>query len=157
MRLYPPVFMIGRENVAEFELGGYTIPAGTTIFMSQWVMHHDGRFYDRPEQFEPDRWASKSIQSLPKMAYFPFGAGPRVCIGNAFAMMESVLLLATIARQWSLEPVVDHPIRLSPVLTLRPRYGIKVVLHRREPAAADLRETDNEISRAAQTESSADV
>jgi cytochrome P450 len=157
MRLYPPAFMIGRENVAEFELGGYTIPAGTTIFMSQWVMHRDGRFYDRPEQFEPDRWATKSIQSLPKMAYFPFGAGPRVCIGNSFAMMESVLLLATIAGQWSLEPVVDHPIRLAPVLTLRPRYGIKVVLHRRGSVAINLRAAGNETSRAAQTRSSADV
>lgn len=157
MRLYPPAFMIGRENVAEFELGGYTIPAGTTIFMSQWVMHRDGRFYDRPEQFEPERWAAPSIQSLPKMAYFPFGAGPRVCIGNSFAMMESVLLLATIARQWSLAPVADHPIRLAPVLTLRPRYGIKVVLHRRPSAKTGPREANGEASLAVQPQSSADV
>jgi cytochrome P450 len=157
MRLYPPAFMIGRENTCEIELGGYTIPAGTTIFMSQWVMHRDGRFYDRPQQFDPGRWATEAIRSLPKMAYFPFGAGPRVCIGNSFAMMESVLLLATIAGRWSLEPVADHPIRLAPVLTLRPRYGIKVVLHRR-PTAETLRpETAGEIPLTAQPSSSADV
>jgi cytochrome P450 len=131
MRLYPPAFMIGRENVADFDLGEYRIPAGTTIFMSQWVMHRDPRFYERAEQFEPARWTDERAAALPKMAYFPFGGGPRVCIGNTFAMMESVLLLATIAREWSLELVEDHPIRLAPVLTLRPRYGIKVVLHRR--------------------------
>jgi len=127
MRVYPPVFMIGRENSESIELGGYTIPAGTTIFMSQWAMHRDGRYYDRPEQFDPDRWLPERVASRPKMAYFPFGGGPRVCIGNTFAMMESVLLLATIAGGWSLAPVVDHPIKLSPVLTLRPRYGIKLI------------------------------
>jgi cytochrome P450 len=127
MRIYPPVFMIGRENVAPMELGGYHVPAGTTIFMSQWVMHRDGRFFDRPEQFDPDRWTPARAAAVPRMAYFPFGGGPRICIGNTFAMMESVLLLATIARQWSLGPVPDHPIKLSPVLTLRPRYGIKLV------------------------------
>ncbi len=135
MRLYPPAFMIGREPLADFELAGYRIPAGTTIFMSQWVMHRDGRFYDRPDQFEPERWTSDKAKALPKMAYFPFGGGPRVCIGNTFAMMEGVLLLATIARQWSLELVADHPIRLAPVLTLRPRYGIQVVPHKRTSGA----------------------
>ena len=138
MRVYPPVFVIGREAASDFDLGGYRIPAGTTIFMSQWVMHRDARFYDRPEQFEPERWAGDFQAKLPKMAYFPFGGGPRVCIGNTFAMLESVLLLATIARCWSLELVSDHPIRLAPVLTLRPRYGIKVVLHKRarQPSGA---------------------
>jgi cytochrome P450 len=127
MRIYPPVFMIGRENVAPVELGGYQVPAGTTIFMSQWVMHRDGRFFDRPELFDPDRWTPDRASLIPKMAYFPFGGGPRICIGNTFAMLESVLLLATIAGQWSLTSVPDHPIKLSPVLTLRPRYGIRLV------------------------------
>jgi cytochrome P450 len=157
MRLYPPAFMIGRENVSEIELGGYTIPAGTTIFMSQWVMHRDRRFYERPDEFEPSRWEMDATSSRPKMAYFPFGAGPRVCIGNSFAMMESVLLLATIARGWSLAPVADHPIRLAPVLTLRPRYGIKVVLQRRPGTETGTRATGGEISLAIQPSSSADV
>jgi cytochrome P450 len=112
-------------------LGGYTIRAGTTIFMSQWVVHHDERFYERAEQFEPERWTDERAKALPKMAYFPFGGGPRICIGNTFAMMESVLLLATIAREWSFRLVPDHPIKLSPLFTLRPRYGIAVVVKKR--------------------------
>jgi cytochrome P450 len=136
MRLYPPAFMIGREPLADCELGGYTIPAGTTIFMSPWVMHHDERFYERPERFEPERWVGERAAALPKMAYFPFGGGPRICIGNTFAMMESVLLLTTIVQGWSLRLVADHPIKLSPVLTLRPRYGIKVVVSKRPQGSA---------------------
>ncbi len=136
MRVFPPVFMIGREPLADFELAGYTVPAGTTIFMSQWVMHHDARYYPEPERFDPDRWTPQRVAARPKMCYFPFGGGPRVCIGNNFAMLESVLLLATIARDWSMELVPDQEIRLSPVLTLRPRYGIRVVLRRRRSGDA---------------------
>jgi cytochrome P450 len=131
MRLFPPAFVIGREALAEFELGGYTFPAGTTVLMSPWVVHRDERFFDRPEEFEPQRWASEKAAALPKLAYFPFGAGPRICIGNTFAMMESILLLATIAQAWSFEPAADQKIGLSPVVTLRPRYGVKIVVSRR--------------------------
>jgi cytochrome P450 len=131
MRLYPPAFIIGREALADFELGGYSIPAGTTVFMSPWVVHRDARFFDSPATFKPERWAGEQIAALPKMAYFPFGGGPRVCIGNAFAMLESVLLLSTIAQRWSIALVEDHPIRLSPVFTLRPKFGIQVVVSQR--------------------------
>lgn len=131
MRLFPPAFTIGREPVADFELGPYTVPAGTTIFMSQWVMHRDARYYEQPEAFDPDRWLPERAATRPKMAYFPFGGGPRVCIGNTFAMQESMLVLATIASQWSMRLVPGQEIRLSPVLTLRPRYGIRVELTRR--------------------------
>jgi len=131
MRLYPPAFMIGREAVAEFELGNYLVPAGTTIFMSQWVIQRDGRYFDEPEKFEPDRWLPERGADRPKMAYFPFGGGPRICIGNTFAMLESILVLATVARQWSMTLVPGQRIILSPVLTLRPRYGIQVALSRR--------------------------
>jgi cytochrome P450 len=131
MRLYPPAFMIGREPIADFELAGYTIAKGTTLFMSQWVTHRDERFYERPLEFEPDRWLEARAAARPKLAYFPFGAGPRVCIGNTFAMQEGVLALATIARDWQVRLVPDQEIRLSPVLTLRPRYGIRVVVTRR--------------------------
>ncbi len=131
MRVFPPVFMIGREPLEDFELGDYTIRAGTTIFMSQWVMHHDARYYEQPEKFDPHRWLPERVAARPKMAYFPFGGGPRICIGNTFAMLESVLLLATIASQWSVRLVPGQEIRLSPVLTLRPRRGIQVVLNRR--------------------------
>ena len=132
MRLYPPAFTIGREPVTDFQLGPYTVRAGTTIFMSQWVMHRDPRYYEQPEVFDPDRWLPERAAQRPKMAYFPFGGGPRVCIGNTFAMQESMLVLATIARSWSMRLVPDQDIRLSPVLTLRPRYGIRVVLSKRQ-------------------------
>ena len=131
MRLYPPAFMIGREAVAEFELGNYLVPAGTTIFMSQWVIQRDGRYFEEPEKFDPDRWLPERAVDRPKMAYFPFGGGPRICIGNTFAMLESILVLATVARQWSMKLVPGQRIILSPVLTLRPRYGILVALSRR--------------------------
>jgi cytochrome P450 len=142
MRLFPPAFMIGRAPLADFELGGYRIPAGTTVFMSQWVTHRDGRFFERPETFDPDRWLPERVNGRHKMSYFPFGGGPRVCIGNTFAMLESVLVLSTIARDWSMRLVPEQEIRLSPVLTLRPRYGIRVVLKRRagrdaQPAPPD--------------------
>lgn len=137
MRLYPPAFTIGREPLEDFQLGEYTVPAGTTIFMSQWVMHRDGRYYDRPDAFDPDRWLPERSLGRPKMAYFPFGGGPRVCIGNTFAMLESMLVLATVARDWSMRLVPDQEIRLSPVLTLRPRYGIRVVLSKRNRDAVD--------------------
>jgi cytochrome P450 len=132
MRLYPPAFTIGREPLEDFQLGEYTVPAGTTIFMSQCVMHRDGRYYERPDAFDPDRWLPERSAGRPKMAYFPFGGGPRVCIGNTFAMLESMLVLATVASQWSMRLVPDQEIRLSPVLTLRPRYGIRVVLSKRD-------------------------
>ena len=125
--------------------------------MSQWVSHRDPRYFPDPEAFRPERWLDGLAKRIPKYAYYPFGGGPRVCIGNSFAMMESVLLLATIARQWSLAPMPDHPIRLAPVLTLRPRYGIKVVMHRRPSAGTHPRDTGGEISLAVQPSSSADV
>ncbi len=141
MRLYPPAFTIGREPVEDFQLGPYTVKRGTTIFMSQWVMHRDGRYFEKPDAFDPDRWLPERSVGRPKMAYFPFGGGPRVCIGNTFAMLESILVLATIASGWSMRLVPNQEIRLSPVLTLRPRNGIKVLLERRrrpeDPAEPD--------------------
>jgi cytochrome P450 len=142
MRLYPPAFTIGREPLEEFQLGPYTVSAGTTIFMSQWVMHRDERYYERPDEFAPDRWLPERSAGRPKMAYFPFGGGPRVCIGNTFAMLESRLVLATIAQQWTMRLVPGQEIRLSPVLTLRPRYGIRVILSRRDADPATPRPRD---------------
>ena len=132
MRLYSPSFLIGREASWISELGGYPIRRGTTLFMSQWVMHRDGRCYERAELFEPERWGDERIAQLPKLAYFPFGGGPRGCIGSGFAMMETVLLLATIARSWAMRPA--HPGRTvepAPLFTLRPGAAIEVVLTKR--------------------------
>ena len=100
---------------------------GTTLFMSQWVIHRSSRYFPDPEA----RWADGLAKRLPKYAYFPFGGGPRICIGGGFAMMETVLLLATIAQRFRLTLVPGHPIALYPSITLRPAYGVRVTLERR--------------------------
>src|ERR1035441_4445518 len=88
MRLYPPVWAVVRTCVKECEIGDYRVPAGATVLVSQWVMHRDPRFYDDPERFDPDRWLEDRAKGIPKFAYFPFGGGPRTCIGLSFATME---------------------------------------------------------------------
>ena len=102
LRLYPTVWLLGREAIEPCEVGGYPVPVGTTVYMSQWVIHRDPRFFDDPEAYRPERWDDGLAKRLPRYAYFPFGGGPRICIGNGFAMMESVLLLATIAQRFRL-------------------------------------------------------
>jgi cytochrome P450 len=131
MRLYPPAWSIARTVIKDFELGGYRIPAGANVVMSQWIMHRDPRFFSDPEKFDPDRWSNENLQKLPKFAYFPFGGGPRQCIGASFAMMEAVLLLATIAGRFELGKVEGKPIVPVPGLTLRPKEGIYVTLRKR--------------------------
>ena len=131
MRLYPPVWAITRQALQDCEIGGYPIPAGTNVFMSQWVMHRDPRYFDNPEEFNPDRWADDLAKRLPTYAYFPFGGGPRVCIGKSFALMEAVLVLATIAQKFQLTLVPEHPIVLQPSITLSPKHGIKMLLTKR--------------------------
>jgi cytochrome P450 len=128
MRLYPPVYLIGREPVVDCELDGYRIPRGATVFISQWVTHRDPRYFDQPLEFRPERWEDGLAKRLPRYAYFPFGAGPRVCIGNGFAMIEAVLLLATIgqAYRFTLEP--EPPVEFRLGITLLPEYGIPAVL-----------------------------
>jgi cytochrome P450 len=131
LRVYPTVWVIGRESTEPVELGGYRIPAGMTVLMPQWVIHRDGRWFDDPESFRPDRWADGLIQRIHRYAYFPFGGGPRVCIGNSFALMEATLILATIARQYRLKLTPDAKIAFLPTITLRPAHGVKVALTRR--------------------------
>jgi cytochrome P450 len=131
MRLYPPVVGFGRKAVERCEIGGYEIPAGGTVILSQWVVHHDPRWFDGPEEFRPERWDNDLIHRLPKYAYFPFGGGPRVCIGNTFALMELVLVLATIAPRYAFRLVPGRPVKLWPTVSLRPANGLPVVLHRR--------------------------
>jgi cytochrome P450 len=131
MRLYPPAYVVGREAVNECEIGGYHVPAKMQVFMAPWVVHRDPRFFDAPKEFRPERWTPELINNLPKYAYFPFGGGPRVCIGNSFAMMEIVLLLATIARKYRLGLVTRKPVELQPAMSLRPRNGIRMRLDRR--------------------------
>lgn len=133
MRLYPPAWAMGREVSREFELGDVTLSPGTQIFISQWAVHRDPRFWDLPEEFRPGRWMDEEYGgvSRPKYAYFPFGGGPRYCIGKKFAELEAMLLLATCLRSWVFEPVPEHPVELQPSVTLRPRYGLRLVVRRR--------------------------
>jgi cytochrome P450 len=131
MRLYPPVWSIGRYVDNDYTLGKYTIPAGSTIIMSQYVMHHDPRYYNEPERFDPARWSTEAKSSLPRFSYFPFGGGIRACIGESFAWMEGILILATIVRQWKMLLVPGQRVELDPAITLRPRYGMKMKLERR--------------------------
>jgi cytochrome P450 len=131
MRLYPPAWAFGREALTDCEIGGYRVPAGTQLIMSQWVMHRDPRYYEEPGKFRPKRWEDGSTEGLPKYAYFPFGGGPRLCIGQSFAKMEAVLLLATIAQQFRIHSVPTGRIVPQPSITLRPKNGMRIVFEKR--------------------------
>lgn len=131
MRLYPPAYGLGREAINDCEIGGYRVPTGTQVFMFQWATHRDARWFDRPLEFKPERWTAEFESQLHKYAYFPFGAGPRVCIGASFAMMEMILVLATIARKFRLQLVPEHPVEVYPAMSLRPKEGVKVTVHAR--------------------------
>jgi cytochrome P450 len=137
MRLYPPVWAMGRHLTEEREVGGFLLPAGSTLLFSQWVVHRDERWWPDPERFDPTRWLGASIgvgaapPDQPRYSYFPFGGGPRQCIGNTFAHVEGVLALAAISRRWSFEPVAGVEIVPQPLVTLRPRDGLPMTAHRR--------------------------
>lgn len=133
MRIYPAAWGFGRRPVRDFELDGYRIRAGTNVFVSQWITQRDPRFFPNPERFDPERWCGDPIRRglLPRFAYFPFGGGPRVCVGAGFAMMEAMLLLAAVAQRFRISLVPRHPVEMLPSVTLRPKQGIKVVLHER--------------------------
>ncbi len=133
MRLYPPAYGLGREAIEECEIGGFRVPRKTQIFMFQWATQRDPRFFPEPETFRPERWTEEFTGNLPKYAYFPFGGGPRFCIGNTFAMMEIMLVLATIGQQFRLSLAPDHPVSILPAMSLRPRDGIHVVIASRKP------------------------
>jgi cytochrome P450 len=132
LRLYPPAWIIAREAVTAYRLGNVDVPAGATIIMSPFATHRDGRFWQSPQSFEPDRWLKDASLNRPKFAFFPFGAGTRVCIGEHFATMEGVLILATIAQQWSPRFVPGQNIQMWPQITLRPRHPMHFQLERIE-------------------------
>jgi cytochrome P450 len=132
MRLYPPAWAIGRLAMTESEIAGYTVPRGALVLMSQFVMHRDPRYFPEPLRFDPERWQTAARESRPQFSYFPFGGGPRRCIGEGFAWMEGVLLIATLAQQWQMRLVPNHPVALKPVITLRPKHGMKMTVERRK-------------------------
>ena len=132
LRLYPPAWGIAREAVTSCVIGGYRIPKGSIVLMSQAVMHRDARYFDEPDAFRPERWLDGLAKQLPKYAYFPFGGGQRLCIGYAFALMEATLLVGTIAQRYRFTLAPDHRVEPHAALTLRPRYGMRMVLHQRQ-------------------------
>ncbi|MGE3806408.1 MAG: cytochrome P450 [Gemmataceae bacterium] len=128
MRLYPPAYVVGREAIEEVEVCGYRAPPGMTFIMSQWVMHRDPRFWEEPDRFVPERWENNLQGRLPRIVYFPFGAGPRQCIGNMFALMETVLVLATLAQRWRFTVQAGFRAEPAAIFTLRPRDGIPATM-----------------------------
>lgn len=133
MRLYPPAWLLSREATADVEIGGYTLRSGTLVLMSPWVMHRHPHRFDAPDVFRPERWLDGSLDGLPRCAYFPFGAGPRVCIGASFAMMESVLVLTTIAQRFRFTLDSTAPLTPWPTMTLRPHGEMMATLRQRTP------------------------
>jgi cytochrome P450 len=131
MRLYPPAWAIGRLAMNESEIGGYVVPKKSLVLMSQYVMHRDPRYFPEPLRFDPVRWTAEMRESRPQFSYFPFGGGPRRCIGEGFAWMEGVLLLATLAQQWQMRLDPTQVVALRPVITLRPKHGMKMRVTKR--------------------------
>jgi cytochrome P450 len=132
MRLYPPAWAIGRLSTRECTVGGYTVPSKSLIVMSPYIMHHDARYFPDPLRFDPERWTHEARESRPQFSYFPFGGGPRRCIGEGFAWLEGILLIAAIAQEWRLGLVPNHPVALRPSITLRPKHGMKMTIARRK-------------------------
>ena len=143
MRLYPPAWIVARRAINEQKLGDYIVKQRSLVMASQWIMHRDPRYFPEPLRFDPLRWTHEFRASLPKYVYFPFGGGPRQCIGEGFAWMEAVLLIAAISQRWSMELLPGQKIEPEPVVTLRPKNGIKVRLRSREKM------TKSEVAKAA--------
>ncbi|MGH9964584.1 MAG: cytochrome P450, partial [Nitrososphaeraceae archaeon] len=131
MRLYPPVWTMGRFVQNDYALGGYMLPRGSSLMFSQYVMHHSSKYYDNPKIFDPDRWTEEFKMHLPRFSYFPFGGGIRGCVGEPFAWQEGILLLATISSYWSMRLAPDQRVKLQAGITLSPKNGIEMKLKSR--------------------------
>ena len=137
MRLYPPAWAMGRYARADFQLGEYFLPAKTTVLMSQFVTHRDERFFPDPLRFDPERFTPEAKARRTRLTYFPFGAGIRQCIGESFAWMQGVLLLATLAQNWKLRLVPGHTVEPEPLITLRPMFGMRMLVERRRTMSGE--------------------
>ena len=131
MRLYPPAWGMARLVKEEVEVAGYKLAPGDGVACAQWVVHRDARWFEEPKRFLPERWEGDLTKRLPRFAYFPFGGGPRQCIGNSFALMEATLILATIAQKFRFKLVEGHPVKPLASITLRPQRGIRAALEAR--------------------------
>jgi cytochrome P450 len=132
MRLYPPAWTIGRQVISDYKVDKYIMPAGSIILMSQYVMHHNPRYFSDPDSFNPDRWSKEMKSNLPRFSYFPFGGGIRGCVGEPFAWIEGILVIATICHRWKMHHDPEHKVELKPLITLRPKYGMHMRLERRK-------------------------
>jgi cytochrome P450 len=132
MRLYPPAWTLGRQALTDYEIDKYVIPHGSIILMSQYVMHHNPKYFSNPEVFDPDRWTREFKSTLPRFSYFPFGGGIRGCVGEPFAWIEGILVIATVYRKWRMYHDQEHKVELKPLITLRPKYGMRMRLERRK-------------------------
>ena len=131
LRLYPPAWMTARRALDNYQMGDYVAPARSIVMMSQYVMQRDARYFREPLRFDPERWTPEFKVALPKYAYFPFGGGPRGCIGEGFAWMEMILVVATLAQPWKLRLRPGHPVAPQPLIALRPKYGLSMTTLRR--------------------------
>ena len=128
MRLYPPAWGQPRQSVAEDEIGGFHIEAGRLVLVSQYLTHRHPDFWERPEEFDPERFMPEKAAARPRFAYFPFGGGARQCIGNHFALMEAQLAVATLAQHFRPRLVAGRAVEIDPTFSLRPRGGVAVTL-----------------------------
>jgi len=131
MRLYPPVWIIGRHAIRDVNINGITIPRGSYVHVSQFLMHRDARYFPDPEGFDPERWRPEAVAARPRFSYFPFGGGGLQCIGEGVAWMQGVVVISTLARKWRMRVVPNHRIELEPHISLRSRYGMPMTLERR--------------------------
>jgi cytochrome P450 len=139
MRIYPPVWVLGRYLVEAFETGGYVLPAGSIVVISQYLMHHDLRFFPDPWRFDPERWTPEAKARRPQFSYFPFGGGPRGCVGEGLSWITGTLLIAALAQRWRMQLVQSNPIKLQPLLTLQTKNKILIRLERRDENASQFR------------------
>jgi cytochrome P450 len=131
MRLFPSVYVLGREATTDLELGGYRVKRGYTVLMSQWASHRDPEYFSDPEEFRPERWGSGFARRLPKFAYYPFGGGRRVCVGSSFALMEVAIVLAAVGQRYRFNLDPEAIIEIKPQITLMPAHDIPATLERR--------------------------
>ena len=131
LRLYPPAWSMGREAREDVELGGFRVPRGGQVWFAPWAIQRDERWFEDPDAFRPERWEGDLAKTLHRYAYFPFGGGPRFCIGQAFAQMEAVLLLSTLSRAFKVEVLETPRVTPDPSVTLRPKRGVRARLKRR--------------------------
>src|SRR6185312_3841833 len=135
LRLYPPAWGTSKLLIAPWQIRQYALPAGTVVAAISYLVHRDPRYWPEPERFNPDRWTAEAETTRPRFAYFPFGGGPRQCIGEPFAWLEGILILATLAQRWRLRLVPGHPVVPEPLITLRPKYGMRMLVEPRTPGA----------------------